>query len=220
METVKFIFEEDFAEETTGGSYSKKMQQVSEDSFLQGKEEGYAEAVSSIEKSCENILSSVEQSVALLMNRHEEQIATMEKSATSLVLAIVKKLAPALVAEKPLEEIENLVLECMRNNPLEPRLVIRVDEQILPKLRQKIDMIQTASDYNGQVVLVSETMDNISDCRVEWLDGGAERDFEALMSSVEEIVNKFINAPLPVSENEQNISAEEETNEFAESPVL
>ena len=74
-------------------------------------------------------------------------------------------------------------------------MVIRVDEQILPLLRRKIDTLQTTSDYHGQVVLISEPMTNISDCRVEWIDGGAERDFEDLMQSIEETVQLFLEAP-------------------------
>lgn len=219
METVKFTFEEDFSTETVGGSYTKKMQQLSDDAFLQGKEEGFAEAINSIEKNCELILNDIQQAVSVIMSRHEEQIATMEKQATSMVLAIIKKLAPAMVKEKPLEEIENLVQECMKNNPSEPRLVIRVDEQILPHLRRKIDTIQTASDYNGQVVLVSEQMGNISDCRVEWLDGGAERDFNSILNSIEEMVQKFIEAPLPNTENTGTSTQEPVIEAFTEAPI-
>lgn len=220
METVKFTFEEDFSAESAGGSYTKKVQQVSDDAFLQGKEEGFAEAVSSIEKNCETILNDIQQSVSVIMSRHDEQIAMMEKKATSMVLAIVKKLAPAVVKEKPLPEIENLVLECMRNNPSEPRLVIRVDEQMLPHLRRKIDMLQTSSDYNGQVVLVSEAMGNISDCRVEWLDGGAERDFETLMNSIDTMVQKFIDAPLSSGETHPIAEQGPEVGEFTDGPVI
>lgn len=220
METVKFTFEEDFSTETAGGTYTKKMQQLSDDAFLQGKEEGFAEAINSIEKNCELILNEIQQAVSVIMSRHEEQIATMEKQATSMVLAIIKKLAPAMVKEKPLEEVENLVLECMRNNPSEPRLVIRVDEEILPHLRRKIDTIQTASDYSGQVVLVSETMGNISDCRVEWLDGGAERDFNFIMTTIEEMVQKFIDAPIASSETNKTIDPEPISEEFIEDTVI
>lgn len=219
METVKFTFDNDFSGETGAGSYSKKLQQISDDAFLQGKEAGYSEALSSIEKNCETILGDIQKSVAVIMTHHQEQLALMEKNATSLTLAIIKKLAPAILNEKPLLEIEHLVLECMRNNPLEPRLVIRVDEQILPQLRKKIDIIQTSTDFHGQIVLVSESMTNISDCRVEWVDGGAERDFEELLNTIEEKVELFMNAPLPVTEKSEESEILQEPAEFQESPA-
>lgn len=203
MESVKFTFDDDFSSDQSGGSYSNKLQKVNDDAFVQGKEQGFSEALQSIEKNCETILTDISSSLALMISRHEEQIASMEKNAISLVLAIVKKLAPAIVNDRPLSEIENLVKECLRNNPLEPRIVIRVDEQMLPQLRKKIDSLQTESDYSGQIVLISDTMSNLSDCRIEWIDGGAERDFESLMSAIEEKIEIFINAPTE-QENEQS----------------
>ncbi len=152
-----------------------------------------------------------------MIARHEEQIASMEKNTAVLVLAIVKKLAPAIIADKPIQEVESLVQECLRNNPQEPRMVVRLDEQMLPLLRKKIDTIQTLNDYNGQIVLISEPMGNVSDCRVEWIDGGAERDFESLMKSVEETVQLFIDAPISDEHvNETGVEASAEFDENSE----
>lgn len=195
MESVKYTFDNDFSGDGSGQTYSSKMQKMQDEAFEEGKIQGAADAQQSIEKNCELILENVNNSLESVMARHDEQVASMEKNATTLVMAIVRKLAPAIVAETPLKEIESLVQECMRNNPLEPRMVIRVDEQMLPLLRRKIDTLQTTCDYHGQIVLISEPMTNISDCRVEWIDGGAERDFEGLMKSIEETVNIFLNAP-------------------------
>ncbi len=195
METVKFTFDNDFSGDGSGMTYTNKMQKLHDDAFEEGRAQGATDAQQSIEKSCELILQDVKNALDVMMARHDEQVASMEKNATMLVMAIIKKLAPAIVSETPLKEIEALVQDCMRNNPLEPRMVIRVDEQILPLLRRKIDTLQTTSDYHGQVVLISEPMSNVSDCRVEWIDGGAERDFEELMRSIEETVALFLEAP-------------------------
>ena len=196
MESVKFTFDDDFSTDGGSGTYTNKMQKLSDDAYADGKEEGYRDALQSLEKNCETILEGINSTLTSLFSRHEEQVVAMEKNATALVLAITQKLAPALVAEKPIKEIEQLVQECLRNNPLEPRMVIRVDEQMLPLLKTKIDSLQTANDYNGEIVLISDTMTNISDCKVEWVDGGAERDFEGLMKSIEETVQVFIDAPI------------------------
>lgn len=198
MESVKYTFDNDFSDNGSGLSYSNKMQKLHDEAFEEGKVQGTEEAQQSIEKSCEMILENVKNSLDVMIARHDEQIMSMEKNATILVMTIIRKLAPAIITETPLKEIEALVQECMKNNPLEPRMVIRVDEKMLPLLRRKIDTLQTTSDYHGQVVLISEPMTNISDCRVEWIDGGAERDFEGLMNSIEETVNKFLESPGPV----------------------
>lgn len=206
MNSVKFTFDDDFSEDADSGSYSKKIQRINDDAYLKGKEEGYSEALGSIDKNCEILLENISRSMMEIINSHEEQIILMEKNATSLVLAIIRKLAPAIVNDMPLKEIENLVSQCLSNNPLEPRVVIRIHEQILPLLRKKIDSIQAMSDYSGQIVLISEEMANMSDCRVEWTDGGAERDYESLMQSIEEMVQVFIDAPNPANGAAGNIN--------------
>ncbi len=196
MEPAKFIFDDDFSGEDSGLTYSSKMQKMSADAFEEGRQQGHAEALETTEKNCEVIMENVATTLAAVIARHEEQVASMEKNTAGLVLAIIKKLAPAIVTDKPIREIENLVEECLRNNPLEPRMVIRLDEQMLPALRKKIDSIQALSNYSGQIVLISEPMANISDCKVEWIDGGADRDFEDLMLSIEKTVQAYIDAPV------------------------
>lgn len=203
MESVKYTFDNDFSGDSSGHTYSGKMQKIQDEAFEEGKIQGAADAQQSIEKNCEMILENVRNALDTVMARHDEQIISMEKNATILVMAIVRKLAPAIIEETPLKEIESLVQECMRNNPLEPRIVVRLDEQILPLLRRKIDTLQTTCDYHGQIVLISEPMTNISDCRVEWIDGGAERDFEELMKSIEDTVNMYLESP-PQNENQEN----------------
>ena len=219
MEPAKFIFDDDFTSGSSSGSYSNKIQKLNDDAFTEGKEQGHTEALQSIEKTSEIILEDIKNSVSSIFSRHEEQVVSMEQNAATLVLAIIQKLAPAIVADKPLQEIENLVLQCLRNNPLEPRMVIRVDEKMLPLLGKKIDQLKTACDYHGQIVLISDTMSNLSDCKVEWIDGGAERDFEELMKSIEETVQIFINAPSGTDNNvDVQQSVDMNADEFPNNP--
>ncbi len=223
MEKVKFTFDDDFSDESLAGTYSGKLRKVSDDSFAQGKEQGYVESLQSMEKNSELLLENIKNSVAIIVERHENQVLAMEKNATMLVLSIVKKLAPAMVQSRPMDEIEHLVQECLKNNPLEPRMVIRLDDKMLPLLRKKIETLQAASDYNGQIVLVSEDMGNISDCRVEWADGGAERDFEGVMKSIDEVVQTYIDAASTnngAHTQHSEVNGEHQSYDFSENSEL
>lgn len=201
MEPVKFTFDQDFSGDTPSGSYNSKQQKINDDALAQGKELGYEEAMQSLEKSCEFTLEDIKNSFSTILHNHDSQVLEMEKHTTSLVLSIIRKIAPAMVNSHPLNEIEKLVKECLRNNPMEPRMAIRVDDRMLPLLRQKIDTIQTDCDFHGQIVLISDEMKNISDCRVEWTNGGAERDYEVLLKTIEEKVQIFIDAPTGQDDN-------------------
>ncbi len=191
MTAVKFTFDDEF-DNGSGSSMSQiKLNEMREAAI----EEGRAAALGSMEQSCETLLQNILTAAENLSKRQDEQIALMHKEAAKLAFAIIKKLAPAVVEKTPLAEIELMVNQCLKNSPLEPRLVIRVDDAILPTLQDKLEEMKHASGYPGQVILISETMPHISDCRVEWANGGVERDFEGLMNMIESTIQHFIEAP-------------------------
>lgn len=195
MSATKFTFEDDFKNDA-GGSFSQnKVDVVREASFAEGQEAGRTEALDSLEQSCSLLLQNIFTATQNLCERQDEQIALMNKEAAKLAFAIIEKLAPALVEKTPLEEIELIIEHCLKNSPLEPRLVIRVDEAVLPNLQDKLEEMKRKSGYAGQVILISEAMPHISDCRVEWANGGAERDFQGLMGEIEKTVQHFIDSP-------------------------
>ena len=202
MSAVRFTFDDDF-ENSGGGSLSqKKLEEMRAEVFAQGQEAGRAEVLDSLQQSCEILLQNIVTATQNLATRQVEQTALMHKEAANLAFAIMQKLAPAAVEKMPLAEIEILVEQCLQSSPLEPRLVIRVDEAILSVLQEKIEQMKVASGYEGQIILISEAMSHISDCRVEWANGGVERDFNSLQATIEQAVQLFIDAPEVVANPE------------------
>lgn len=197
MTAAKFIFDNDFTVNNTTQSRLKDEQVdvMRQEAFNEGK----LAAGSSIEKQCEFLLDSMAQSLKTIAQNHEDQVALMHKETAKLAHAITAKLAPALVSNTPLAEIELLVDQCLKNSPLEPRLVIRVDENMLPHLEMKIEQMKNKAGYSGQVVLIAEELSHIGDCRVEWADGGAERDFEGLLKTIDQTIELFLESPLPTA---------------------
>lgn len=192
MSAVKFTFDDDFESDTPGSVSKNKLRETA---FAEGQEVGRTEALQSLEQSCEALLKNILVAAENLNARQEEQLALMNKESAKLAFSIIKKLAPATVEKTPLAEIELLVSQCLNNSPLEPRLVIRVDEAILTSLQDRLEEMKRVSSFSGQVILISEPMGHISDCRVEWANGGVERDFESLTSTIETTVQHFIDAP-------------------------
>ncbi|WP_321394036.1 FliH/SctL family protein [Emcibacter sp.] len=196
MTAVKFTFDNNFEDEY-GPRSKAKIEELENAAYQRGLAEGKQEILDGIEQHTQFLLQNILAAIQILDGRHEEQLAMMHKEAAILAHSIVSKLAPALVANTPLQEIEALVSQCLKNSPLEPRIVVRVDENILPRLEKEIDRLKESSGYAGQIVLLAEPMRHISDCRVEWADGGADRDFDALKATIDRTVQLFIEAPAP-----------------------
>jgi len=195
MTAVKFTFNDDFENDAGGNLSHSKLKDIQNAAFEKGLESGREEILSSLEQSCTELLQNIFTAAENLQSRQKEQVALMHKEAAQLAYAIIEKLAPAVVEQTPLPEIELLVQQCLKNSPLEPRLVIRVDDAILPALQEKIGKMQQASGFQGQIVLINEPMAHISDCRVEWANGGVERDFNSLKNTIENTIKLFIDAP-------------------------
>ena len=195
MTAVKYTFDTDFEDELGGPRSQEKIEQARQEAFEKGLEAGRAEIRESIEQQSQYLLQNIHAALQVLTTRHKEQEAMMHKEAAILAHTIIEKLAPALVENTPLPEIEALVSQCLKNSPLEPRIVIRVDDQILPFLQKRIEDLKTMTGFAGEIVLISEPMRHISDCKVEWADGGADRDFDALKNTIDKTIQLFIEAP-------------------------
>jgi len=195
MSAVKFTFDNDFESQSGGPLSRNKMAEIQEAAYAEGQDAGRTEILDGLEQSCDMLLQNIAAAAESLTTRQEEQMSLMHKETAQLAYAIIEKLAPAVVEQTPLAEIELLVNQCLKNSPLEPRLVIRVDDSILPLLQSKLDKMKLASSFMGQVILISESMAHISDCRVEWANGGAERDFNGLKKTIESTIQLFIDAP-------------------------
>ena len=130
---------------------------------------------------------------------------TLEQAfeAETAVLAhtIASKLSPALMAAHPLTEIEALVRECLDACRREPRLVVRVSEALLDPLGERIERVKAGTSFTGEIVLLSDPGLGPQDCRVEWPDGGAERDMTALERTIGEVVERYVSTTFEEGES-------------------
>jgi flagellar assembly protein FliH len=59
-------------------------------------------------------------------------------------------------------------------------------------LSEKIDTIATRRGFAGKVVLLAETSVAPGDCRIEWADGGVERDSARLWRDIDLAVARLL----------------------------
>ena len=126
-----------------------------------------------------------------ISNTHIAELLAIESDAAELAFAIANKLAPALMARQPMEEVRALVAECLQMMPMEPRMVIRIPDSLIEPLQEKIDQITVQAGFEGKIALLAEPSLTGADCRVEWADGGAERDVAALSYKIEDAVARY-----------------------------
>jgi len=111
-----------------------------------------------------------------------------------LAMAIVKKLHPALVERQGLAEIESVLGQCLESLKQEPRLVAYVHSARLDALQERLTQLSGSAGFEGRVVLIGDDAMGESDCRVEWADGGVEREAGRIRRSIEDALTRYIAA--------------------------
>lgn len=157
----------------------------------QGRDEGLAEARLELEHAATEALAAIESGITGLDARFAASLEEIRGEAAQLAFEIAAKLAPTLLRREPLSEVMELIADCLAGMPTEPRIVIRVDENLIDSLQERIDAVAHRSGFSGALVLLGEPTLQGADCRVEWADGGAERDLRALQSTIEEKVARY-----------------------------
>ena len=103
-------------------------------------------------------------------------------------MAIAKKILPEFAARNGLSEIEGLLTETIREMAREPRLVVRVAEAQFDAIDERVQAIATQLAYAGKMIVLADATVAAGDCRIEWADGGVERDTQATLDTIEQTI--------------------------------
>lgn len=205
---VKYTFDQAF----DGGAKSRHdleieqlmndAEQARQDSHAQGMREGHEKALSEIEAATKDAINSLTQAAQALFDQRQKLESNLKQEMVHLSYAIASKLASALIRSKPTAEIQALIEDCLSTAAPEPRLVVRVSEDICDHIARKIDSMKSATNFTGDIVLIGEPQLSALDCRVEWPDGGSERNHDLVKHEIEDAVQRFV-----ISDAEQSMPA-------------
>lgn len=160
--------------------------------YAEGEEAGRAAGYGEHQRNVEAALQTLAGRLADLTAAEQRAQVAARAEAAELAVAVARKLAGRLVERQPLDGIEAMVLRCMDDMRDEPRLVVRVGEQVAQLLDQRMDQLVAQSGFGGKVVLVPDETMTLADCRIDWADGSAERRQGALQHEVDQAVERYL----------------------------
>ncbi len=165
-----------------------ELEQARVEALAAGRDEGLRDAAASMEQATAGALDAIAGRLTELMEAAERDSRRRDSEALAATMAVLRKMFPALSGRHGLAEIEALVAECLERLSEEPRLVIRVADQMLDPLRERLDGLAERCGYEGKIVLLADEALKACDGRVEWADGGAEQDSGRLWRQIDEIL--------------------------------
>ena len=110
-------------------------------------------------------------------------------------MAVLKKVLPAACETNAFEEVVRTVQDCFAHVLDEPRIIVRVEQDLVDPVRDRLEAVAGMHGFEGRVVVQPDPRLMRGDCRVEWTDGGAERDQARLIADIEAAVERSVALP-------------------------
>lgn len=160
-----------------------------------GREEGRGEALGGIEQATQNLLVGLTGHMVDLLGAQPQMREEVAGEALKTATQILTKLVPSLEKAAAMKEIEAVVSECLERAKEEPRLVVRVSERMLNPVKSRIEPLAASEGFEGKIVLIAADGFCESDVRVEWADGGAERNLENIWQDIDQVLARYLKVP-------------------------
>ncbi len=201
----RFLFDNEFA--SASGAAKKKAKELElppaiyteeqyqaalANAFEDGRQQGEQTAHAEKEVEANNLLENINQQVNTLNEAHSKAHQNVKKDAAEIAIICAQKLANTFMENSAVSDVTKLVEECLRDLIEEPRVVVRASELVCDSLKERIEALTMSSGFQGQLILLPDDTKSGANCRVEWADGGVEKDMTQLQEKVSEIVNRYV----------------------------
>jgi flagellar assembly protein FliH len=166
--------------------------------LAEGKAEGFrqgrAKAEGEIHGALAKALTKLAAVVEDLLADRDALNADRTGQPLQIAMAMVGKLLPGLIARHGPEELEEFLTGCLTEAVDEPRLVIKVNEDLAEEMRSRIEELAAERGFAGRLVVIGDAGYGPSDARIEWANGGAERNTAQLLADIEQTAERLLGA--------------------------
>lgn len=171
---------------------------MKKEAYEEGLAAGQKAAIDAQADQMAQIVARLDQRMQHLMENSEAAHKKQESAVGNVVLAIARKLLPDFVAKNGLQEIQALLGAIITEMVHEPRLVVRTNKSQFDVVNTRVTELSTQKAYAGKIVVLADPEIAVGDCRIEWADGGVERDMQATWKNVEQTLAPEAMTPEPI----------------------
>jgi flagellar assembly protein FliH len=197
---TKFLFDVDFAnggdrQQTVAlADHALKIAEAEAAAHRKGFAEGHADAKAAADRRIADALDRIAKGLVEAISALQAIETRLECEAVEVAVAVAKKLAPALIEREPFAEISALASDCFRHLVAAPHIAVRVNDALYKIAREKLDGIVRSRGFEGRLVVLAEPDIAVGDCRIEWADGGVNRDSAGAEAAIGAAVADYVRA--------------------------
>jgi flagellar assembly protein FliH len=195
---AKFLFDEDFATgekpTITTVEADRRRKDAEAVAYRNGFAAAQAQAHAEATQRAAAALGHIGETMERLSRGLHGVEARLEIEAVEVAVAVARKLAPELIAAQPFAEIEALATECFRQLVSAPHITVRLPEDIYSSVKDKLEDLAQGRGFQGRLAIIADAELKAGDCRIEWADGGINRDAAAADAAISEVVTRYVAA--------------------------
>ena len=210
----------------------EELQTARKDSYKQGLEAGLQEAASGVDQQVATTLEVLGATLGRLSEQQQQANELIARETIDLAIAAVAKLLPEYVQSYGAAEVEKFVGDIISRILEEPRITIRVADEIAPSIERNLIELAESIGFGGTLAVTGDGKLGPADCRIQWSEGKAERIIDATLREIEALsqvlprhmpsavleIAAAPSNPLPVDGMETVMTPEAETAEEADDP--
>ena len=198
----KFLFDTTFGASETGEGdanqnqseggkpISSHLDAAREEGSAAGKEEGMREAAATTESRVTESLTVLMERLSELFRMQDDANVDTARNAITVATTIARKMFPDLASRNALGEVERVAGMAMEKVLSDSPVVVRVNPELRDLLAERIDAHTAGTAAEGRVTVSGDADLPVGDCRIEWRDGGAERNTTAMWEGIDEIIDR------------------------------
>jgi flagellar assembly protein FliH len=181
------------AEEPPAPTFSEEELTAARQAALaEGKAAGIAEAESCHAARLAAAVELLPPQLAQVAQDVAAEADARRRDSLEAALTVVRKLFPQLARAHGLDEVHAVIEQCLERLRDEPRVVIRCADADLDALRERAEHAAARSGFDGKLVFLADERLASGDLRVEWADGGAERDQARLWHEIDAVIARAL----------------------------
>lgn len=196
--TAKYLFDEDFAsgEKPTITLVEAERRRADAEgiAYRNGFAAGQAQAQGEAAQHTADALALIADGLSRIDRALSSIEARLETEAVEVAVAVANKLAPELIAREPFAEISALATDCFRQLVKTPHIAVRIGADIYDSAKAKLEEIARARGFEGRLMVEADASLAPGDCRIEWSEGGVNRDRTATLATIDDVVARYIAA--------------------------
>lgn len=190
VEVDEIPVEEEEPEEIVPTFSEEEVEQARQQGFEAGKQEGLTATSESLTKHINESLMKIDSQLTAAIEIQNSANEEMSRAALSVALGICNKVLPTLANRNAFGEVEHVIEEVFSKILEEPTTRLTVHPDIAEMIEERFTEMAQGKGYQGQIFVQADAGLGPSDCKVEWSNGGSERNTQELWREITAIVDK------------------------------